>query len=287
MNTYKILTIVPNDKDMDNDFINLIIGDTNNITLDNFNKHMETFNFELENCLSSNEIIYYREFNYDDTLENQINEIYIDNIKSKVNISKIDDKIYSSSVIKYTDDYYIVAYFNNCLLDIYLNVDLNKLHDPKKEFNLLGSIMMRELNIKSNTLFGEIFLIKFDNNGNIIPISSYELFYILKDLLYVQYYTEIGIPGIYVDKKDNYKSFFNKEEVKIYDKYKLLCFNNDNKKVWNKYYLRFNKNIENDDLILQLSDKYNLIMVNNIDEIFCYDNIEDKDIEIIKKLSLE
>ena len=287
MESYNILTIIPNNKDMNNDFINLITTYTNNNPLDKFNEYFETFKFELDNCLSSKEVIYFKEFKYEDTLENQINNLFIENIKNKVNVSKIDNSIYSSAVLKYTNEYYIVVYFNNYLLNIYLNDELCKINDPNKEFNLLGSILMRELNIKSNTLFGEIFLIKFDHNSNMIPISNYELLYLLKDLCYVQYYTELGKPGIYIDKKENYKSFFKKDEIKIYEEYNLVCFNDDtNKKVWNKYYLLFNK-YKNYDEILQLTDKYNLTMVNDIENIFCFDNVEENDIEIIKKLSLE
>lgn len=286
MDSYNILTITPNNKDMDNDFIKLIISDTNNMSLEVFEKHMETFKFELDNCLDNKEVIFNKQFSYEDTLENQINNLYLDNIKEKINIGKFNENIYGSSVLKYTNDYYIIVYFNNGLLDIYLNSELSKLHNPNKEFNLLGSILMRELNLKSNTLFGEIYLIKFDYNSNIVPMTNYELFYLLKDLLYVQYYTEIGVPGIYVDKKTDYKSFFkNNDDLTIYEEYKLINSIIDNKKVWNKYYLRFNRETEHDD-ILKLSDKYNMTMVNDIKEIFCYDNIEKKDIEIINKLSL-
>ena len=82
---------------------------------------------------------------------------------------------------------------------------------------------MRELNLKCNPIFGEIFLIKFNHNGKFINISNYELLYILKDFLYVKYYTEIGIPGLYVDNKDNYKCIFKKDDnITVYEEYNLI-----------------------------------------------------------------
>lgn len=281
---YKILTIEPNNKDDKNDFMDLIITDINNYNEEKFNEHFESIQLELESCLHNKKLIYFREFSYEDTLENQINEIFINNVSNKVDITKFNYNLYSSHVIKYTDDYYIVLYYNNALLDIYLNTELSKDQNPNKEFNLLGSLFMRELNLKCNALFGEVFFIKFNHNGAMINISEYELLYLLKDFLFVSYYTEIGIPGIYFDKKENYKSFFKKEDnITIYNEHKLMSCIFDNKKVWNKYYFRFHDGMEYDEII-KLTDKYNLINIDSITNIFCYDNIEKKDIEIIKKL---
>ena len=62
--------------------------------------------------------------------------------------------------------------------------------------------------------------------------------------------------------------------------------NDDKKKVWNKYYLHFNINSNDRNEILELCDKYNLLGIDDIENIFCYDNINNNDLEIIKKLSL-
>lgn len=285
-NKYNILTIIPNNKDDNNDFIDLILADINNNKEDVFNQHLDNLNFELDNCIKDKKIIYYKDFLYEDTLENQINEIYIKNISDKVDITKFNDKIYGSHVIKYTKDFYIILYYNNALLDVLLNKNLSIDKNPNKEFNLLATLLLRELNLKCNPIFGEVFLIKFNHNNDIINISNYELLYLLKDFLYVKYYTEIGIPGLYIDSKDNYKCIFKKDDdITVYEEYNLICSVINDKKIWNKYYLRFVDNMVCND-ILKLCDKYNLINIDNIKQIFCYDNVEIKDIEIIKKLGL-
>lgn len=285
MTYYNIVTIDKNNKDINNDFINLIKQDINNMTLSAFEKYIDDLKFELDECLKNKNIIYKKEFSYEDTLENQINDIFVNQINDKIDYCKKSGKI-SSYILKYCTDYYIVLYFNEDLLNLYLNNDFCKKFNPNNDFNLLASILMNELNVKSNTIFGSIFLIKFNYNHEVINISDYEIFLLIKDLLYVQYYTEFGVPGIYIDNKDKYKTYFKKNEVKIYDEYNLINLNIEDKNIWNKYYLRINKTTKDTYDLLNLTDKFNLISVDGIDEVFCLDNITNTDLDIIKKLSL-
>ena len=61
-NNFKILTIEPNNKDDNNDFMDLILADINNNNEDVFNKHLDSLQFELENCITNNDIIFFKDF---------------------------------------------------------------------------------------------------------------------------------------------------------------------------------------------------------------------------------
>ena len=191
-----ILTIKSNNVNNNNDLINLIKNDINNFTEDKFDNFYDEFKDELENCMINKEIIYFHEFNNEIDLNKQIEEIYINEIKDIIDINKIDN-IYSSHILKYTKDYYYVLYYNNGLLNLYLTDYMTNKYNKEEKYNYLASLLLREFNYKSNVIFGDVFIIKFDViTHNYILMNNYEINDFISSLLFVKYYTEIGIPNI-------------------------------------------------------------------------------------------
>ena len=161
-----ILTIKNNNNNSDSDLIKLLLADLTNVNINSkkYQDHIENYNFEYDDHVSNKNIIYWEKFivNEKDTIEKLINNIFLDDIKKiLINLDDvvISEKLYDSYIIHYTDNYYYVLYYNRCLLELFIN----KVNDEKflkimnDHFNLFASWLIKELNPKSNTIFGSIY----------------------------------------------------------------------------------------------------------------------------------
>ena len=166
---------------------------------------------------------------------------------------------------------------------------INKVNDEKflkimnDHFNLFASWLIKELNPKSNTIFGSIYIMKLNLNNDVLNIQKHEFRDVLFNTIYMTYYAAIDY-NIYVSNKLNYKYIIDNDDISFIsldEKNKLVCMMLDNKKIWTHYNIRFNDFKNKNDHPLNFTDKLNLMSLGNIKEIFSWGNITNNHIKLI------
>jgi hypothetical protein len=284
-----IFTINPNNKKTNSDLMQLLFANFDNISIKSkiYTDHIENLEDELSENIDKNEILYFKKLQIKSDLEKEINNLYLNDMTEFLNDGKIvGEKLYESHVIKYTKNYSYLLYYNKALLDALLSnyQKYNKLCD--NNFNLIASWLIKDLNPRNDVVFGNVFILKFDAENNYIEMTKKEMIKYVIDTLYIHYYTELGIPGIYVGNKINYKSILNNDDnFKIYPENNLVCCFIDDKQIWTKYDLRINDFIDtNNNNVINLTDKMNMTAIKSLGEIFCWGNIDDYDLKFINDI---
>ena len=253
-----ILLINCNNKDTDNFLISLICSDFNNIQYEHLRhtEHYDSLHDEIDCALQQKDII---------------DLLYIENVAHYIQ-NYFNIETVKSALIYLSEDFLYVLYYNQ-------NVEINN-----KNFNLIATILATNYNPKSNVMFGSVFFVKLSKKDNSsLPLTNKDIKQFFMNSLYVQYYTTHGIPGLYIDNKPNFNSIlFKTDDYHIFKEHNLVCIKKHNKELWAKYDLHFN--LFKDDQLLDMTDKLNMLSVEDIQDIFSWNNISHEDLIIINKL---
>jgi len=280
----KILIISPNNKK--SNINNILSSNTDSLIIDSsiYNNFIESFNDELDDILNENILI-----KYIDMIDpnNEINEKMkneIKNINKEINISN-ENRLYGNNTIYINKDYNYVMYYNNVMYDLISNNILNENEINDKYINLLSIYLKYDYNTKNDIILGDVYILKYDNNHNLMEINEKELREIIYKNIFFTYYSGY-CNNIVLGNKLRYKSIIHNETDKnekyeiLYDK-KLVKFIKDNVMTIFKYNILFNDYLDDNNNYIEFCDKYNLLISNNIEYGFSWCDIEKKDIENI------
>lgn len=279
----KILVISPNTKK--NNINNIISSNTDSIiyNTDKYDDFIESFNDEFNDLLNDkNTFIKYIEMNNpNDEINNNIkNEI---NLIEKNLLFNNKNILYHNCTIHIDNNYSYVMYYNNVMYDLIKNNILNENDINNKYMNLLSTYIKYDYNIQNDILLGDVYILKYDNNHNLIEINNKEFTDLVYKKIFFRYYSGY-CNNIVLGNKLKYKSIINNDETDqydiLYDK-KIVKFIKDNVKTIFKYELIFNDYINNNNIYIEHCDKYNILLSNNIKYCFSWCDIDKNDIENI------
>ena len=280
----KILTISPNN--IKNNINSILSSNIDSLIINSnsYNDYIESINDELDEIFDTkSSFIYYSEMNNPNEEINNIFKNEIININDKIKFNE-NNKILNSINIHINDDYNYVIYINNGMYDLIKNNYIKEDDINNKYMNLLSTYLKYDYNIKNEILLGNVYLIKYDNQHNIVDINKKDFNYLLFNNIFFTYFSgycnDIVFASKFQFKSVIFNDIDNNENYKILEDKKLVIFIKDNIKTIFKYNLNFEKQLNNDvkKYYIEFTDKYNLLITNSVKNAYSWDNILKDDI---------
>jgi hypothetical protein len=271
----KILHIKPNNNS--NQLNSILLSNTDTIVFDSkqYNDYFESLYDVYDDLINDKTLL-----NIIDMKQprDEIHDIYYNQIKD---LYKIDNNInlFNSNLLYIDDNFSYYAYNNQGLCD-YIKNDGPDKHNNL--FNLLSSMMKTDYNINSEVIFGDIYILKMDNELKLYDITYDDIKNLLYKTIFFTFYCGYN-NNILLGNRLRFKSIIvdnNDETYEIFKNYVIFCKNNV--KTCFKFYLDFDnidlKKYKN----LELTDKYNLTQNKVYKHSFSWDDITRDEVLYLK-----
>ena len=273
----KLLHIKPNNNcDLLN---NILLSNTDTIVFESkqYNDFFESLYDEFDNLINNKSF-----FNIVNMIQprDEINNLFHNQIDKFSNIDN-NLNIFGSNLLFIDNNFNYIAYHNQALIDFIKNDGPDK-HDNL--FNLLSSMMKNDYNINGEVIFGDVYIMKTDNNNKIYDIEEKDIKDLLYKTIFFTYYCGYN-NNILLGNRLRFKSIITDNDDDIYELYdKFVIFTKDNRKTCFKFYIDFSTDKINNNIIkfIELTDKYNLTQTNIFKNSFSWDDISRDDIIYLK-----